>query len=147
MKSQSFEQLIVWQKAHSYVLAIYKITKQYPKEELFCLVNQMRRAAASITANIAEGYAKISSKDKLRFYNISQGSLEETRNFIILSKDLGYITLQDKEQLGIQAAEISRLLNAYCIALLKNVSPPTTILPYYHRPYYHTTIDHTTILP
>lgn len=126
MKSQSFEQLIVWQKAHSYVLAIYKITKQYPKEELSCLVNQMRRAAASITANIAEGYAKISSKDKLRFYNISQGSLEETRNFIILSKDLGYITLQDKEQLGIQAAEISRLLNAYCIALLKNVSPPTT---------------------
>ena len=126
MKSQSFEQLIVWQKAHSYVLAIYKITKQYPKEELFCLVNQMRRAAASITANIAEGYAKISSKDKLRFYNISQGSLEETRNFIILSKDLGYITLQDKEQLGIQAAEISRLLNAYCIALSKNVSPPTT---------------------
>ena len=125
MKSQSFEQLIVWQKAHSYVLAIYKITKQYPKEELFCLVNQMRRAAASITANIAEGYAKISSKDKLRFYNISQGSLEETRNFIILSKDLGYITLQDKEQLGIQAAEISRLLNAYCIALLKNVSPAT----------------------
>ena len=126
MKSQSFEQLIVWQKAHSYVLAIYKITKQYPKEELFCLVNQMRRAAASITANIAEGYAKISSKDKLRFYNISQGSLEETRNFIILSKDLGYITLQDKEQLGIQAAEISRMLNAYCIALLKNVSPATT---------------------
>ncbi|WP_368333913.1 four helix bundle protein [Phocaeicola massiliensis] len=126
MKSQSFEQLIVWQKAHSYVLAIYKITKQYPKEELFCLVNQIRRAAASITANIAEGYAKISSKDKLRFYNISQGSLEETRNFIILSKDLGYITLQDKEQLGIQAAEISRLLNAYCIALLKNVSPATT---------------------
>ena len=126
MKSQSFEQLIVWQKAHSYVLAIYKITKQYPKEELFCLVNQMRRAAASITANIAEGYAKISPKDKLRFYNISLGSLEETRNFIILSKDLGYITLQDKEQLGIQAAEISRLLNAYCIDLLKNVSPPTT---------------------
>ena len=96
------------------------------EQTLFCLVNQMRRAAASITANIAEGYAKISSKDKLRFYNISQGSLEETRNFIILSKDLGYITLQDKEQLGIQAAEISRLLNAYCIALLKNVSPPTT---------------------
>lgn len=129
MKSQSFEQLIVWQKAHPYVLAIYKITKQYPKEELFCLVNQMRRAAASITANIAEGYAKISSKDKLRFYNISQSSLEETRNFIILSKDLGYITLQDKEQLGIQAAEISRLLNAYCIALLKMYRQPLLNYP------------------
>ena len=126
MKSQSFEQLIVWQKAHSYVLAIYKITKQYPKEELFCLVNQMRRAAASITANIAEGYAKISSKDKLRFYNISQGSLEETRNFIILSKDLGYITLPYQEQFGIQAADISLLLNAYCLTLLKSVHPPTT---------------------
>lgn len=133
MKSQSFEQLIVWQKAHSYVLAIYKITKQYPKEELFCLVNQMRRAAASITANIAEGYAKISSKDKLRFYNISQGSLEETRNFIILSKDLGYITLQDKEQLGIQAAEISRLLKRLLHSLVEKciATHYLTTLSYY----------------
>ena len=123
MKSQSFEQLIVWQKAHSYVLAIYKITKQYPKEELFCLVNQMRRAAASITANIAEGYAKISSKDKLRFYNISQGSLEETRNFIILSKDLGYITLQDKEQLGIPRSKIIHCnFKSQFAKLLKNCS-------------------------
>lgn len=89
MASRSFEDLIVWQKAHVFVLAIYKITKKYPKEEIFGLVNQMRRAAISITANIAEGYTKISPKDKLRFYNISQGSLEETRNFIILSKDLG----------------------------------------------------------
>ena len=78
MASQSFEQLLVWQKGHQYVLSIYRITKLFPKEEIFGLVNQMRRAAASITANIAEGYAKISPKDKLRFYNISQGSLEET---------------------------------------------------------------------
>ena len=85
----------------------------------------MRRAAASITANIAEGYAKISPKDKLRFYNISQGSLEETRNFVILSKDLGYITIEDKEFLEDQAAEVSRLLNSYSIALIKNVTPST----------------------
>ena len=125
MASQSFEQLLVWQKGHQYVLSIYRITKLFPKEEIFGLVNQMRRAAASITANIAEGYAKISPKDKLRFYNISQGSLEETRNFVILSKDLGYITIEDKEFLEDQAAEVSRLLNSYCIALIKNVAPST----------------------
>ena len=125
MASQSFEQLLVWQKGHQYVLSIYRITKLFPKEEMFGLVNQMRRAAASITANIAEGYAKISPKDKLRFYNISQGSLEETRNFVILSKDLGYITIEDKEFLEDQAAEVSRLLNSYCIALIKNVIPST----------------------
>lgn len=120
MSSQSFEQLLVWQKAHQYVIAIYQITKQYPKEELFCLVNQMRRAAISITANIAEGYIKIGTKDKLRFYNISQGSLEETRNFIILSQDLGYIDCKDKDELNNQAAEVSRLLNGYCKGLINN---------------------------
>lgn len=121
MPTQSFEQLAVWQKAHQFVLAIYRITKQYPKEELFCLVNQMRRAAASITANIAEGYIRIGKKEKLRFYNISQGSLEETRNFIILSKDLEYIGEEDKKRLCILAEEVSRMLNAYCKALIANI--------------------------
>lgn len=120
MATQSFEQLEVWQKAHQYVLSIYKITKNYPKEEIFGLVSQIRRSAISITANIAEGYIRIGSKDKLRFYNISQGSLEETRNFIILSKDLGYISEQDKNEFDVQAAEISRMLNAYCRGLIKN---------------------------
>lgn len=121
MPTQSFEQLAVWQRAHQFVLAIYRITKQYPKEELFCLVNQMRRAAASITANIAEGYIRIGKKEKLRFYNISQGSLEETRNFIILSKDLEYIGEEDKKRLCILAEEVSRMLNAYCKALIANI--------------------------
>ena len=121
-----YKELKVYKRSYKAAKAIYEMTVGFPNEERYGITNQLRRAALSIPLNIAEGYAKISSKDKLRFYNISQGSLEETRNFIILSKDLGYITLQDKEQLGIQAAEISRLLNAYCIALLKNVSPPTT---------------------
>ncbi|MCD8044378.1 MAG: four helix bundle protein [Tannerellaceae bacterium] len=119
MSSQSFEQLVVWQKAHQLVLSIYKITKNYPKDEIFGLVNQMRRAAISITANIAEGYSRIGSKDKLRFYNISQGSLEEIRNFIILSKDLEYITQDDKLALNDMTMEVSRLLNAYCKALIE----------------------------
>jgi four helix bundle protein len=120
MATRSFEQLEVWQKAHQYVLSIYKITKNYPKEEIFGLVSQIRRSAISITANIAEGYIRIGSKDKLRFYNISQGSLEETRNFIILSKDLDYISENDKNRLNSQAGEISRMLNAYCRGLIKN---------------------------
>ncbi len=120
MATQSFEQLVVWQRAHRYVLSIYRITKKYPKEEVFCLVNQMRRAAASITANIAEGYIRVTAKEKLRFFNVSQGSLEETRNFIILSKDLEYISQDDKELLMTQASEVSRMLNAYCKGILSN---------------------------
>lgn len=119
MPAQSFEDLLVWQKAHQYVLGIYKVTKVYPKEEMFGLVNQMRRASASITANIAEGFVRIGQKDKLHFYNISQGSLEETRNFLILSKDLGYITEDEKTTLTDLAAEVSRMLNAYCQGLMK----------------------------
>jgi len=126
MATKTFEQLSVWQKAHQFVLSIYRITKIYPKDELFSLVSQMRRAAASITANIAEGYIRIGSKEKLRFYNISQGSLEESRNFIILSKDLGYISSEDKNILDEQAQEVSRMLNAYCKSILAKINENAT---------------------
>ena len=128
MATQSFEQLTVWQKAHQFVLSIYTITKKFPKEEVFSLVSQMRRSASSITANIAEGYTRIGSKEKLRFYNISQGSLEETRNFIILSKDLGYISSEDKNKLDEQTAEVSRMINAYCKGILSKTNDNTTKL-------------------
>lgn len=117
--SKSFEDMIVWQKAHQYVLSIYHITKKYPKEEMFGLTNQIRRAAVSITANIAEGFIRTGQKDKLRFYNISQGSLEETKNFIILSKDLEYISQEEKDELYVKASEIGKLLYAYSQALMK----------------------------
>ncbi|WP_294630018.1 four helix bundle protein [uncultured Bacteroides sp.] len=119
MSAQSFEDLLVWQKAHQYVLDIYRVIRKFPKEEMFGLVNQMRRASASITANIAEGFVRMGKKDKLHFYNISQGSLEETRNFLILSKDLGYISDMEKTELQQQAAEVSRMLNSYCQSLIK----------------------------
>lgn len=119
MSAQSFEDLLVWQKVHQYVLGIYRITREFPREEMFGLVNQMRRASASITANIAEGFVRIGQKDKLHFYNISQGSLEETRNFVILSKDLGYISEEDKLNLLDSASEVSRMLNAYRQGLIK----------------------------
>ena len=118
-KSQSFEDLIVWQKAHKFVLSVYTLSKQFPKEETYGLTSQFRRAATSIAANIAEGYKKKGKKDKLRFFNIAQGSLEECRYYIKLSNDLDYIQNIEKEKLLI--TETSKLLNAYCQAILKSI--------------------------
>ena len=122
MKSKIFTDLMVWQKAHTFVLAVYKNTENYPKSELFGLVSQFRRAAISIAANIAEGYRKTGRADKLRFMNIAQGSLEECRYYIILSNDLNYMNEQIKIELTGLIEEVSRLLNAYCKGILTNSS-------------------------
>lgn len=106
-KSTKFQDLIVWQKTHKFVLSIYKFTEEFPKSELFGLTSQFRRAAVSVAANIAEGYKKRGLKDKKRFYNISQGSLEECRYYLILSKDLSY---GYNDKLEMLAEEISKLL-------------------------------------
>jgi four helix bundle protein len=90
-KTKSFEELIVWQKAHRFVLAVYKITENFPKNEVYGLTSQFRRAAVSIAANIAEGYKKKDYKNKINFLNISESSLQECRYYIILSNDLNYI--------------------------------------------------------
>ncbi|MBI5741294.1 MAG: four helix bundle protein [Nitrospirae bacterium] len=105
---KSFRDLIVWQKAHELVMGIYTETKLFPAEEKFGLISQMRQAAISVPANIAEGFVKRGIKDKSNFYNIAQGSLEEVKYYLILSKDLGYskdIILSSK------ADEVGRLLN------------------------------------
>ncbi len=78
---RTFEDLLVWQKAHVFVLCVYSLTEKFPKNELFGLTSQLRRAAVSIPANIAEGFKKQGTNDKLRFYNIAQGSLEEITIF------------------------------------------------------------------
>ena len=83
--TQSFEEVFAWKKAHAFVLLVYKITKGFPDDERFGLTSQFRRAAVSIEANIAEGYRKIGKPDKLRFFNISEGSLSECKDYIILS--------------------------------------------------------------
>lgn len=90
MKSKTFEDLVVWKKAHQWVLEIYRFTEYFPKQEQFSLTSQMRRAAISIPANIAEGFKKKSRPDKARFYNIAQGSIEESRYYLILAEDIGY---------------------------------------------------------
>ena len=108
--AKNFQQLVVWQKAHQLVLTVYQVTETFPKHELFALTSQLRRAAVSIPANIAEGFRKRGPKDKLRFFNTAEGSLEEVQYYFILSQDLGYA---QTELLIEQANEVSRLLGAY----------------------------------
>lgn len=104
-----FQQLDVWQEAHRLVLMVYDATKRLPDDEKFGLVSQMRRAAVSIPANIAEGFKRRGIRDKIRFYNTSEGSLEEVKYFFILSKDLSYLASND--DLLKQAETVGRLLN------------------------------------
>jgi len=94
-KIQSFTDLNVWKEGHRLVLLIYKITKNFPREETYSLVDQMRRAAASITANIAEGFGRQTYKEKAQYYYLARGSLTELKNFILIAKDVGYINKDD----------------------------------------------------
>ena len=115
-----FEDVIAWQKAHKFVLAVYRITKDFPTEEVYGLTSQFRRAAVSIEANIAEGYKKLSKADKLRFMNISQGSTEECRDYIILSRDLLYIDELQFSQLYNLLEDASKMLYLYCNGIINN---------------------------
>ena len=118
-KSKNFTDLIVWQKAHAFVLRIYKLTREFPREELYGLTSQLRRAAISIPANIAEGYKKRGKPDKVKFLNTAEGSLEESHYYLILSEDLGFARtkelITDKE-------EIAKLLTSYSKAILSSIS-------------------------
>ncbi|HHT23487.1 MAG TPA: four helix bundle protein [Bacteroidales bacterium] len=119
-KTNNFEDLDVWRNAHHFVLAVYKLTKHFPKEELFGLTSQFRRAAVSIPANIVEGYKKRGVKDKLRFYNISESSGEECRYYLILSRDLEYISTEQFETHNSQLVSVLKQLGAYSGAIERN---------------------------
>jgi four helix bundle protein len=115
MAARSFEDVEVWRKAHAWVLGVYRFTEQFPRHELFGLTSQLRRAAVSVPANFAEGFKKRGRADKLRFYSIAQGSLEECRYYFILAKDLNY---GDSSALKNRAEEISKMLDSYMRSLL-----------------------------
>ena len=117
--AQTFQDLLVWQKAHRFVLEVYVLTVAFPKPETYGLSLQMRRAAVSIPANIAEGFRRRGKADKARFMNIAEGSVEECRYFLILAKDLGYC---DVQKLYVMLEEVSRLLGAYAAAILASGS-------------------------
>jgi len=113
--AKTFQDLIVWQKAHQFVLSVYQSSENLPQKEMYGLTSQLRRAAISIPANIAEGFKKFGKPDKRRFMNIAQGSLEECRYYLILSRDLGYISTS---KLMSQLEEVSKLLAAYSESIL-----------------------------
>jgi four helix bundle protein len=117
--ARTFQDLLVWQKAHRFVLAVYTLTAMFPKQETYGLCLQMRRAAVSIPANIAEGFRRRGKADKARFMNIAEGSIEECRYYLILAKDLGYA---DTQELAASLEEVSRLLGAYASAILSSGS-------------------------
>ena len=115
--AKTFEDLLVWQKAHSFVLAVYRLTEAFPKHEIFGLTSQFRRAAISIPANIAEGFRRRGASDKARFYNIAQTSVEECRYYLILVRDLGYADIQEANSI---IQEVSKLLEAYSKSILNS---------------------------
>ena len=117
--ARTFQDLLVWQKAHQLVLATYALTAAFPKQETYGLSLQMRRAAVSIPANIAEGFRRRGKADKARFMNMAEGSVEECRYYLILAKDLGY---GDTERIAASLEEVSRLLSAYAAAILASAS-------------------------
>ncbi|EKD55933.1 MAG: hypothetical protein ACD_58C00335G0001 [uncultured bacterium] len=109
-KIRNFMDLNSWKLGHELVLNIYRVTKTFPKEELFGLTNQVRRAAVSITSNIAEGFSRNSLKEKIQFYFISLGSVTEVQNQIIIAKDLGYISDIEFGKMFDQCITVNKLL-------------------------------------
>ena len=118
-KSQSFRDVLAWQKAHAFTLAVYRASEPFPKHEQFALTSQLRRSAASIPANFVEGFRKRTTSDKLRFYNIAQGSADECLYHLILAHDLKYA---DTSALQVDLEEVSRLLQGYINGLDRNAS-------------------------
>jgi four helix bundle protein len=107
---KDFKKLVVWQKAHELVLLVYRLTKKFPKEERFNLIDQMRRAATSIATNIAEGCGKYSQKDFVAYLQVSQGSSQEIEYLAILSRDLKYVSLEEYDDLNLRVNEVKAML-------------------------------------
>ncbi|MCG2701400.1 MAG: four helix bundle protein [Candidatus Falkowbacteria bacterium] len=105
-----FVHLNAWQKNHQLVLKIYRLTKKFPKDELYGMVSQTRRAVSSITANIAEGFGRFHYNDKIRFYTIARGSSAEVQNFLIIAKDLSYITEDEFNEIKVISFEGYKLI-------------------------------------
>lgn len=110
-KINTFYDLRVWKEAHSLIVSIYKITKDFPKDELFGLTNQIRRSAISITSNLAEGFGRETTKDRIHFYIISLGSLNEVQNQLLISKDVGYLDIENWSKLEGRIILVNKMLN------------------------------------
>jgi four helix bundle protein len=109
-KITSFTDLIVWQKGHELVIQVYKITGTFPPKETYSLIDQMRRAASSVTSNVAEGFGRQTYKEKVQFYYLAKGSLTELKNQIYIAKDVGYLKNLESNELFLQANVVDQLL-------------------------------------
>jgi len=110
-KITSFKDLVAWQEGHKLVLLVYTLTKKFPADERFALIDQLRRAVVSITSNIAEGFSRKTASDKASFYQIALGSLTEVENQMIIAKDLGYIAQNDFDGFNEQFIICSKLIH------------------------------------
>lgn len=117
MLIRSFKDLEVWQKAHTLVLDVYRVTEQFPNRERFGVVSQVRRSAASIPANIAEGFGRRTTKELLQSLAVANGSLEETRYFLLLSRDLQYLAIGDFQRLERQCDSVAQMVSALARSL------------------------------
>lgn len=107
---KSFTDLNAWQEGHKLILMIYEITKNFPREELFSLTSQMRRAAISTTSNVAEGFSRNTEKDKRQFYTIAQGSLTELQNQLIIVRDIGYLNKDEFDKIFERTKLVHKLI-------------------------------------
>lgn len=122
MKIKSFEDLIAWQRAHKLVVLVFGLTERYPKREIFGITAQVRRSAASVAANIAEGFGRGTTREFLQFLRIARGSVEETRYFTILSRDQGYITKDEYATVAHLCDSVGQLLNALARSLANRIA-------------------------
>lgn len=121
MVPQTHHKLIVWQEAHKFALAVYRASDAFPKHELYGITSQLRRAATSVPTNIVEGYARQSSKECLRFFNIGDGSLAESGYLVELARDLGYLDELSADKLLQQRSKVGYLLHRFQTASLPSL--------------------------
>lgn len=119
---KNFSDLDAWKNGHALVLEIYKITTSFPREEVYGVTSQLRRASSSITANIAEGFARYHYKDKIKFYHNSRGSAAEVQNFLLLARDIGYIELEMCAVLMEKTTEVGKLINGLIRSTEKQIN-------------------------
>ncbi|HEY5714723.1 MAG TPA: four helix bundle protein [Candidatus Gracilibacteria bacterium] len=119
-KIKSFTDLEAWKESHRIALSIYKLTKDFPKEEIFGLTNQLRRASVSVSSNIAEGFSRYSNKEKHHFYRMALGSLTETQSQMLMARDINYVSKEAFDSFAALSIQVSKLLNG----LVKKVKTP-----------------------
>jgi len=112
-KIKSFTDLNVWKEGHKLVVMVYKVTRSFPNSETFSMINQIRNAASSVTANIAEGFGRRTYKEKLQFYYMAQGSLTELKNFLLIARDVNYLKENEFNALADQANLTHKLLQGF----------------------------------